>query len=87
MKSSSSRYAGTFASVGGTLGGGYLAPTWRQVTCPKEGCEAPPQTKCRRRISETFNANAANGHIGEGRWQALKHPHPERKRAAREETS
>lgn len=90
MRSSDNRFASALAGVGGTLSSGYSRPTWRQVVCPKEGCGAPTQTLCRRFISEKFSSGKTTGvftHEGGGRWKSLKHPHPERKRAAREETS
>lgn len=87
MRSHNMQFAGALAGVGSTFGNGHSRPTWRQIACPKEGCGAPPHSMCRRRISESYNTTQSGGHTGEGRWQTLKHPHPERKRAAREETS
>lgn len=81
-------YAGVFAGTGGPTP--KHPQTWRTVTCPKETCQAGPQVRCRRRISEQFSSAAQNSPFGykvqqgEGRWTSLKHPHPERTKLARE---
>lgn len=75
-----SAFAGPLAGTGAGPARNANKANWRLVECPT--CEAPTQGRCRRRTSEKYNPEQPGGHIGEGRWTLLKHPHPERVRAA-----
>lgn len=75
----SAQFKGPLAATGTAR-----AEVWRFVACPREKCAAERGVKCRRRISESFHANVTVEFRGEGRWQSIKHCHPERIAAARE---